>query len=221
MGFFILRGWGLNLPRQQESVYHALSSLSRLQKLRHLALNIPLTPAELRAVRNPPWDMPGHRQSGPQPGSEISADHCKEIFNYMFGEQEKSLNLAVAGSRAPLRMLVIKIGEWESFNYYSNRASENKYMWICRRLNDGLLRTWFAKDSSFGYLDEQYEDVLLSHGFAVPWDPSRSAFETRRKREPGFMPLATGRDGARICGTAFVKQPSRRGSCMARSRRRS
>lgn len=88
-----LNSLGLNLPRQQGSVYHALSSLSRLQKLRHLVLNIPLTPAELRAVRNPAWDMTGQRirQSDPQPGPEISADFCKGIFNYMFGEQERFL----------------------------------------------------------------------------------------------------------------------------------
>lgn len=69
------------------------------------------------------------------------------------------------------------------------------------------------KDTSFGYRDEQYEDFLLSHGFAVPWDPSRSAFESRRKRRPGFKPPTTGSAGR--CGTPSVQ----RGSCMAVSRR--
>ncbi|OJJ82225.1 uncharacterized protein ASPGLDRAFT_27608 [Aspergillus glaucus CBS 516.65] len=105
----------------------------------------------------------------PQPAPEISANYCKELFNHMLGEQEKFLDSAAAENRAPLRMLVIKVGECESFNYYSNRPSKYKYMWICRRINDGLLRTWFVRDTSFGFRDEQYEDVLLSHGFAVPW----------------------------------------------------
>lgn len=187
---------GLNLPRQQESVYRALSSLSRLQKLRHLNLNLPLTPAELpkvdRAHRNPPWDMSGEpvQRPAPQPAPEISADYCKGLFNHM-------------------------LGEWGSFNYYSNRPSEYKYMWICRRINDGLPRTWFVRDTSFGYRDEQYEDVLLSHGFAVPWDPSRSAFKTKRTRRPGFKPPTS---GSARCGTPTVQQ-SRRGSCMVGSRR--
>lgn len=81
-------------------------------------------------------------------------------------------------------MLVIKVGE--SFNYYSYRPSEYKYMWICRGIYDGLPRTWFAKDRSFAYRDEQYEDVLLSHGLAVPWDPTRIAFETNRTRRAEF-----------------------------------
>lgn len=60
----------LNLPRQQKSVYHALSSLSRLQKLRHLNLNISAELPELDgAHRNPPWDMSGEpvQRSLPSP----------------------------------------------------------------------------------------------------------------------------------------------------------
>jgi len=43
-------------------------------------------------------------------------------------------------------MLVIKVGEWESFNYYSNRASNNEYMWICRRLTlrSPTEQAWFV-----------------------------------------------------------------------------
>lgn len=118
-----------------------MSSLSRLQKLRHLELNLPLTSSELPKVngvhRNPPWGMSGEPVQWPAP--EISADYCKELFNHMLGEQEKFLDSVAAENRAPFRMLVIKVGECESFNYYSNRPSKYKYMWICRRINDGLL----------------------------------------------------------------------------------
>lgn len=84
---------GLNLPRQQESVYHALSSLSCLRKLRHLNLNLPLTSTELPREDDIHWNPISGLPAPlirPQPAPQISADYCKETFNYMLRGQEKS-----------------------------------------------------------------------------------------------------------------------------------
>lgn len=157
---------------------NAISAVAKFPKLCYLFLKFPLISTELPRVRggtSPPV--------GPSP--LVTAEDCQRMFNKVLAAQETH-HSALSASNQTLKMLVIKVGEWEWFTG-SGRFCLVRYMWVCRRIN-GVIRSWFVKDRKNIRRDEDVEDILLSLGFSVPWDPSRSPFETKREKVPNPKP---------------------------------
>lgn len=148
-----------------------MASFSRLPKLRYLILSFPLVLAELPEVYR--------AFTATKFAPEVSSEYCRELFSHVLAGQTKC-NSQIPSIRGPLEMLVIKVGEWEMFDSLTQEfcMRVNKYIQVCRRI-DGALRTWYVEGEPTGYRDEQFEDILIRLGFAVPWDTSRTTFKIK------------------------------------------